>query len=167
MVTLFHSSLANRSEWVLTIKELLSEMPMKILIAVDGSDCSTKATTHIASHLDWFRDPELHLLHVQSPIPTVRARAVLGEEAIQNYYNEEAKAAMASALNVLQSRGISVHSTFVVGDVAQQIDAYAKKHGIDTIVMGSRGHGALASLVLGSTAMKVLATTSVPVLIVR
>jgi nucleotide-binding universal stress UspA family protein len=35
------------------------------------------------------------------------------------------------------------------------------------IVMGSHGHGALTNLVMGSVTTKVLAITSVPVLIVR
>lgn len=35
------------------------------------------------------------------------------------------------------------------------------------IVMGSRGHGALANVVMGSVATKALAIADVPVLIVR
>ena len=37
----------------------------------------------------------------------------------------------------------------------------------DLIVMGSHGHNALSSLVMGSVATKVLANCSVPVLLVR
>ena len=37
----------------------------------------------------------------------------------------------------------------------------------DLIVMGSHGHGAIANLVLGSVANKVVALSKVPVLLVR
>ena len=41
------------------------------------------------------------------------------------------------------------------------------EHDVDVIVMGSRGRGDLAGLVLGSTAHKVIHLTDRPVLIVR
>ena len=43
----------------------------------------------------------------------------------------------------------------------------AQEHGVDVIVMGSRGPGDLAGLLLGSTAHKVIHLADRPVLIVR
>jgi nucleotide-binding universal stress UspA family protein len=43
----------------------------------------------------------------------------------------------------------------------------AQEHGAGVIVMGSRGRGDLAGLVLGSTAHKVIHLADRPVLIVR
>src|SRR5215813_13033663 len=43
----------------------------------------------------------------------------------------------------------------------------AQEHGADVIVMGSRGRGDLAGLVLGSTAHKVMHLADRPVLVVR
>jgi nucleotide-binding universal stress UspA family protein len=141
---------------------------MKILIAADGSAYTTKAVKYVTTHLDWFKDnPELHLLHVQSPIPEVRARAVLGHTAVENYYNEEVKAALAPAEELLRENAIPFEAKHLIGDVAEQIQEYVKKNKIDMIVMGSHGHGAFLSLIMGSVATKVLAMTSVPVLLVR
>jgi len=42
-----------------------------------------------------------------------------------------------------------------------------KENVIDMIVMGSHGHGALRGLMMGSVATKVIAATTVPVLIIR
>jgi nucleotide-binding universal stress UspA family protein len=141
---------------------------MKILLAVDGSVYTTKAVKHIVSHLDWFQgQPELHLLHVKQPIPPGRARAFLGGDAINNYYKEDAEAALAPAEKVLRKQEIPYVAAWKVGEVSEEIRAYAKKAKIDMIVMGSHGHGALQNLVMGSVATKVLAVTSVPVLIVR
>jgi nucleotide-binding universal stress UspA family protein len=51
-----------------------------------------------------------------------------------------------------------------VGDV---IVEYLAAHPADLLVMGSHGHGALATLVMGSVTTQVLANSRVPVLIVR
>jgi nucleotide-binding universal stress UspA family protein len=141
---------------------------MKILLAVDGSAYTTKAIEYLISHFEWFKEnPELHVLHVQAPIPEGRARAVLGHAAVNNYYKEESSAALAPAEALLRKNKIPFKGKYVVGDVAEQIQAYVTKGRIDMIVMGSHGHGAFKNLVMGSTATKVLASTTVPVLLVR
>jgi len=145
---------------------------MKILLAVDGSAFTVKAATYLSAHIQWFKNtPELHLLHVKPPIPVglaaTRARALLGDAAVDDYYKEEAEAALAVAEKILHEHHIPFQSTYTVGDVSHEILHYASQHGIDMIVMGSHGHSALANVVLGSIATKVLAITQIPVLIVR
>ncbi|GAB3554473.1 universal stress protein [Noviherbaspirillum agri] len=141
---------------------------MKILIAVDGSKYSTKAVRHVVKHLNWFQGtPELHVLYVQLPIPPGRARSFLGVEAIESYYQKESEAALAPAERILRKQGLPFRAGFKVGSIADEIQAYASKHKIDMIAMGSHGHGVLQNLVMGSVATKVLALTKVPVLIVR
>ncbi len=54
-----------------------------------------------------------------------------------------------------------------VGHVAQSIAKLAEEGKFDLVVMGSRGHGDVANLVLGSVTTKVLALCSVPVLLIR
>jgi len=145
---------------------------MKILFAVDGSPFTSKAAKYLVTHIQWFRDaPELHLLHVKSPIPVglavTRARAILGNDAVDSYYKKEAAAALAPAEKVLRKHELQFEASYKVGDISEEIQQYVKKNKIDLIVMGSHGHGALVGVVLGSVATKVLATTTVPVLIVR
>jgi nucleotide-binding universal stress UspA family protein len=141
---------------------------MKILLAVDGSPYTAKAVKYLVSHLDWFQgNRELHLLHVEPRIPLGHARAVAGAEAVENYYREESNAALAPAERLLRKKDIPFQASYRVGDIAAEIQAYARKNKIDMIVMGSHGHGALQNLVMGSVATKVLAMTSMPVLIVR
>jgi nucleotide-binding universal stress UspA family protein len=141
---------------------------MNILIAVDGSEYTSKATRYVALRPEWLQEnSQLHLLHVEPPIPSNRARAVLGADVVDNYYREESEAALAPAEKILREKNIPFLASHVVGDIAEQIRDYVKKNGIDMIVMGSHGHGALQNLVMGSVATKVLASASVPVLIVR
>jgi nucleotide-binding universal stress UspA family protein len=57
--------------------------------------------------------------------------------------------------------------TTLFGYAARNIVDDAKEHDVDVIVMGSRGRGDLAGLILGSTAHKVIHLADRPVLIVR
>lgn len=141
---------------------------MKILFAVDGSSYSLKAAQYLALHFNWLSEPaELHLLHVESPIPVGRARAAMGKEAVDRYYAEEGEAALAPAENILRKYDIRFVRSYAAGDVADAIQAYVNQNAIDMIVMGSHGHGALRGLMMGSVATKVIAATTAPVLIIR
>ena len=51
------------------------------------------------------------------------------------------------------------------GHVAQEIVQCAKAGKFDLIVLGSKGRSAIADLVLGSVAQRVLATSDTPVLL--
>jgi nucleotide-binding universal stress UspA family protein len=143
---------------------------MKILLAVDGSAHTIKAVDYLADHFDWFdTPPELHVLHVQPSLPISEGHiaAMVGQEAIESYYKEESEAALAPAEESLKKHGIPFQASYEVGDIAQKIHAYICQHSIDLLVMGTHGRGAFRNLVMGSIATKVLAITSVPVLLIR
>ncbi|CAL61681.1 Putative Universal stress protein UspA [Herminiimonas arsenicoxydans] len=145
---------------------------MRILLTVDGSIYTKKAVKYLASHLEFFKEmPELHLLHVKAPIPAGlavhRARALLGNDAVDSYYKEESEKALAVAEKALSKKDIPFTSSYKVGEITDEIRKYASKNKIDLIVMGSHGHGALAGAIMGSVATKIMASTDIPVLIVR
>jgi nucleotide-binding universal stress UspA family protein len=60
-----------------------------------------------------------------------------------------------------------VHTELIEGDPAEAIIEVARTRASDVIVMGSRGLGRLAGLVLGSTSQKVVSLAPCPVLIAR
>jgi nucleotide-binding universal stress UspA family protein len=64
----------------------------------------------------------------------------------------------------------ALHATPVLAtsdNAAEEIVRYAKAHAIDLIVMGTHGRGAVAQLLMGSVAERVVRTAPCPVLTVR
>jgi nucleotide-binding universal stress UspA family protein len=145
------------------------KLSMKILLAADGSSFTRIAARHLTTHLDWFAGrPEIHILHVRPPLPYARAAATAaGKAAIRELHRSASEAALDVAQTELARGNVPYIPSWRVGEVAGEIAKYAKAHGIDLIVMGSRGHGALAGLALGSVATKCIATVMVPIVIVR
>jgi nucleotide-binding universal stress UspA family protein len=142
--------------------------PMKLLVAVDGSSPSLAAVEALADRLRWFRDPaELTLLYVHPPIPYKAAAAWAGRDAVASYYAEESDAALSGPRATLESRGIEHAVEKRVGDPATEIVECASAKAIDLIVMGTHGHSALANVVMGSVATRVVAMTSIPVLLLK
>lgn len=141
---------------------------MKILLAADGSAYTASAARFLARHADTFPQPlEIHVLHVEPPLPYAgRARAVLGDAAIGRYRREESDVALAVAERELRGSGAACTYAWAVGDIAGTLAAYVRRHGIERVVMGSRGQGAVAGALLGSVASKVLREVDVPVLVV-
>jgi nucleotide-binding universal stress UspA family protein len=145
---------------------------MKIVLTADGSAYTTKAAHYLSTHIGVFgAGAELHVVTVTPPLPqglaASNARRLLGEEAVNRYYAEEADAALRPAEKVLSDAAIPFRSHRLVGTVAEEIAGFAEKNQVDLIVMGSHGHGALANAIMGSVATKVLAATTVPVLLIR
>ncbi|WP_353631217.1 universal stress protein [Achromobacter xylosoxidans] len=138
-----------------------------VLIPVDGSANALRAVRYM---IDYVRDHgpcTLHLLNVQLPIVSGTVLAFVSNDMIQQYYEDEARTALADARAGLDKAGIMYQSTFRVGKIAEGIQAYATEHQCDHIVMGSRGLGAAGSLMLGSVALKLLHTVHVPVVMVN
>ncbi len=140
---------------------------MKILVAVDGSAASLAAVAALAERMHWFHDaPALTLLHAHPPIPYKAAAAWAGRDAVAEYYGEESEAALEPARKLLDACGMKYAVEKCVGDPAAEIVRHAVSDA-DLIVMGTHGHTALANLVMGSVATKVLAGSRIPVLFLR
>jgi nucleotide-binding universal stress UspA family protein len=145
----------------------------QILVAIDHSEPSL-AALDFAAGLAGKLDAELVLLAVlRDP-----GRADPGLEAYarteQIYESPTALALEAARGHLAGVRGratkkgarrISVE--VAVGDAAEEILSFAKQGQVDLIVLGSRGHGRLVGLLLGSVAQKVVALATCPVAVVH
>ena len=136
----------------------------KILVAVDHSEISDRALD-AARDLALLSNGEVWVLHMREREVAVKTGVSLSDESM-----DEASAAVAAAVDKLTAAGVKAHGdvgTTLFGYAARNIIDDAKEHDVDVIVMGSRGRGDLAGLILGSTAHKVIHLADRPVLIVR
>ncbi len=143
-------------------------MTMKILLPVDGSECSMRAVDHLLTHISWFREvPEIHLLHVHPPIPIGRVQAHIGKETLHEYYREDSQEHLTAAQARLDAAE-RFHTTHIhVGMPAEVISKMASELHCDLIIMGAHGRGVLANMVMGSVATRVLHMANCPVLLVK
>ena len=141
----------------------------KILLPVDGSECSTRAARKLVENLaDYKKRPEIDLLAVHLPIPKLpRMNLVVSKQMLDDYYNAEFEAMLAPTKKVLDAAGVKYQEHRQVGPIAESIVARAKKLGCTMICMGTRGMSALANVALGSTATKVVHATRIQVLLVH
>jgi nucleotide-binding universal stress UspA family protein len=136
----------------------------KILVAIDHSEISDRALM-AARDLALLSKGEVWVLHLREREVLLRTGMTMADET-----PPEARAAVAAAVDKLTAAGVKAY-----GDVRNTLHGYAARdivddaieHDAGVIVMGSRGRGDLAGLVLGSTAHKVIHLTDRPVLIVR
>jgi nucleotide-binding universal stress UspA family protein len=142
---------------------------MKILLAVDGSKHSLKAVKCLIEHADWYREkPGVELVNVHLPVPKLRGMGVVvGASQVRRYYDREGRAALSKARKLLDAAGIKYSAHVLVGSVAESIVKEARLARCDLIMIGTRGMSATASLLLGSSATKVVHLSSIPVLLVK
>lgn len=140
---------------------------MRILIPVDGSDRSLAAVRYVAGTLGQANaELEIHLLNVQPPLPSAAA-TFIDSAIVRDFHQEEGAKALAAARQLLNDAGLRHASSAVVGEPAETIAAYAEQRDCTGIVMGTRGLGHAAGLLLGSVAHKVLQLSKVPVTLVK
>ena len=137
---------------------------MKILVPLDGSDFSRGTLAFLASRKTFLADhPALDLINVQPSLPA-RAGALMSEEALAGYYEEESANAFEASGTVPESRAVR---TALVGHPAEVIAREAEDRGADLIVMGSHGMSGFSELLFGSVTMGVLARSHIPMLVLR
>ncbi|MCC6192969.1 MAG: universal stress protein [Burkholderiales bacterium] len=143
---------------------------MRLLLAVDGSECSLRATHHVIATAGLYREPlHVELVTVHLPVPKIGgfSGAVLKPSMIDDYYKDEGNAALAASRKALDQAGVAYTPHILVGDIAETIAAHAKSTGCREICIGTRGMTALGSLVLGSVAARVVHVATVPVVLVK
>jgi nucleotide-binding universal stress UspA family protein len=140
---------------------------MKLLMPVDGSDCSNRAVGHLIKQLKWYKGTvQVHLLNVQPPVAGT-VSAFVGRGALDKYRQEEGMKGLKGPMRRLDAAKINYQVHIGVGDPAKVIAGYAREKGVDQILMGTRGLGSVSNFVLGSVAMKVIHLSPVPVVLVK
>lgn len=139
-----------------------------VLVAVDESGAARHAAERAAALAEAL-GAALHLVHVVPQGPLADLRRLLGDDPAPVERVLAAQRAsierLATELSRPTRRPFAVHVE--QGAVLGAIDAVAERIDADLVVFGSRGHGFLSRLALGSTAERMLRRGSRPMLVVR
>lgn len=141
----------------------------RILVAIDGSEHAQRALSE-AIDLAQLAKAKLTVISAhQLPSALFAGGPVappidLGklERALQREHEQLLEAAVQQV-----PQDVSVVKVLAEGSPAQAILARAREDDSDLIVLGSRGRGGVASMLLGSVSHQVLQRSGVPVLVVH
>ena len=148
---------------------------LRVGIAVDGSKYGRAAVRYVLKQRDLFgAKPVFTLVHV---VPDF-AGAVMPDMAglaLPAYSDDEIKAmqrqafesALAPLRKLIDKEGLKFEEVGLAGAAAEEIAAFANKRKLDVLVLGSHGHGAFRSAVLGSVVTRVAHICATPLLLVR
>jgi nucleotide-binding universal stress UspA family protein len=132
----------------------------KLLLAYDGSTPSEHAAKQ-AAELARLKNATVDVLVVGEVAPS-------GYGSVSPVVEPEVYEDVAAAgVERLRAEGVEARGHVVWGSPGELIVATAEKERYDAIVMGHRGRGGLASLLLGSTAKYVMDHAHCSVLVVR
>jgi nucleotide-binding universal stress UspA family protein len=134
----------------------------RIVLAVDGTD---QARGALAAAIDLASKShgEVLVVHVHELGPA-------SQETVDLETHDEARLLTEALLDVVTHRGVAARAELrsaPSADVAKEILRAARGFAADTIVLGSRGLGEFAGLLLGSVAHKVIQMADCPVVVVR
>ena len=140
---------------------------LKLLVPVDGSENSVRLADYLVKWLQRLAEPaEVRLINVQ-PALHGEIGMFLSKEQISNYHHDEGIHALQAARDRLDQANVPYTFHISVGDPAEVIVQFAREQLCDHIVMGTRGMGKFASLLLGSVASKVIQLAEIPVMLIK
>ena len=148
-----------------------------ILVPLDGSTLAELAVPKAQTLARSF-NATVHLIHVVSRSPEAEALRGSGDGSVQQMEIERDMARqlvesrltrgreyLERAASQLSSAGVEAKMAVLEGAAPENIISYSKEHGIDLIVMSTRGYGGVKRLLLGSTTDQVIRSCETPVLV--
>jgi nucleotide-binding universal stress UspA family protein len=138
----------------------------RILVAIDGSDSALKATRMAADIAQRFGS-RLTLVYVVPRLllpPDVYGLTVADVEREQRAHGETL---VSEAIAKLGEPGVNVDTQILTGPPAESIAEAAQAADVDLVVVGSRGRGAAARVLLGSTSTRLVHISPKPILVVH
>lgn len=151
-------------------------MYKKILVPLDGSELAECALNQVNTLFQNGPVGEVVLLNaVNIELPWRELSmgnpahlAAFDYNAFKKTFIDKSKKYLAKVKSRLSSEGLTVKTeTIESNGVSSTITDYAKKNGVDLIVIATHGYTGMKMMMLGSTALKVLHESNVPVLLIR
>lgn len=142
---------------------------MKILVATDGSKHALHAVKFAAKLIAQMRSDakRITLISVHDDVSLRHARSFVGASVVDDYLRELSEKELLPSRKALDALGIQHDMVIRTGAVAKEIVDLADKGKFDMIVLGCKGRGAVADLLIGSVAQRVQAHAKQPVVLVK
>ena len=138
-----------------------------VLVPVDGSPSAQRAVEWVGQVLGHQAGAHVHLVNVQPAVDAWEVTSHLGSSEIAQWQAASRPGVLDPAAKQLLAAGVTVTTHARVGDIAMTIADCARDLRCDAIVMGTRGLGIVPSLLLGSTALKVIHLAEAPVTLIK
>lgn len=140
-------------------------MVKKILVGTDGSEHAERAAA-MAADLAKRYGASLLVVTVVEPA-YLPPEAALMADRIEMARREEAERLVQAEAAKLASSGALVQGEVLFGTPAEEMVRAANEAHVDMVVVGSRGRGAVARMLLGSVSDRLVRQSRQPVLVVH
>ena len=151
-----------------------SDLPQKILVAIDGSESSRRAADYavqIASKENNVRVILLNILGISTAKQVASSIIIAPTYGLKEYeqFKSEAKKWLDKISKKFEEKGIQTIVEVVGGPLpaANSIVNYAENENVDLIIVGTKGNSGIKKLLLGSVASSVVTHASSNVLVVK
>jgi nucleotide-binding universal stress UspA family protein len=148
----------------------MSIFPTKILLATDGSEEARQAA-QAAAELSKETGSEVHVAYVLPSPRELRGHHVYSEEVMRSILEQaegEAHSFLEKQAEQVRASGGKVAETHLeAGQPDKEIVRLSEELGVGTIVIGSRGLGAVSRALMGSVSESVIRHAHCPVFVVR
>jgi nucleotide-binding universal stress UspA family protein len=140
-------------------------MNLRVLVATDGS-ASARTALELVRALAWPAGTTLRVVQAASSLSTLVRSGPARSNA--DRFDDPLPAALHETAGRLHRAGVTVGDEVLSdGEPADRIVRDAREFRADLIVTGSRGHGTVATMLLGSVASAIVDRAPCPVLVAR
>jgi nucleotide-binding universal stress UspA family protein len=140
---------------------------MKILLPIDGSEYSKRMISYVVKQTSLFGKRHDYTLFTVVPVTALRAIDHQRYTDLEEYCRGEATKNLEPLRALVDSALGKITEVHVYGHPVEEISNFAQSEKVELIIMGSHGHSAVKSLLLGSVVRGVMDRCNVPVLLVR
>lgn len=148
----------------------MSIFPTKILLATDGSEEARQAA-QAAAELSKVTSSELHIVYVLPGPTELRGHHLYSQEVMRSVLEQaedEAHSFLEEQAKQIGASGGKVAETHLrTGEPDKEIVRLSEELGVGTIVIGSRGLGAVRRALMGAVSESVVRHAHCPVFVVR
>ena len=148
----------------------MSIFPTKILLATDGSK-EARLAAQAAAELSKETGSEVHIAYVVPSLAELRGHHVYSREVMRSIFDQaegEARSFLEEQAKQIGASGGKVAETHLrTGEPDKEIVQLSEELGVGTIVIGSRGLGAVRRALMGGVSESVVRHAHCPVFVIR